>query len=267
MITAEFTPEEITAACSRDVLGTQLFTGWRLNTLYPAQIGKTLPARAVCPDGAFWIQRTDGAITAAIGCIQHAVILTANPHADFEELRTFLQSFGGHRLECMAEIASRLGFAANQIMYIQRRATDGKKQRLTAEYKHVVLVPEAYDFKPVYDLWLAAGFGEYMSGYPDWLAAIVRKQKSGLGEIYALLDGKTLLATAAVFGRTEDAAYLGGVAVRSDLRGRGLGAAVVDYAIHNADTNCAELLCAEHNREFYRKCGFEGAGTVSFAEI
>ncbi|MDR3344832.1 MAG: GNAT family N-acetyltransferase [Oscillospiraceae bacterium] len=300
MITTEFTQDEFAAACGHDILGTQLFTGWRLSRLYPAQIGTSSPENAVYTGGVFWVQRgerpqEDGncnssaddaglsgktvrrEVTAALGFTQMSVTLTADEHADFDELRAFLHSIGCNHLECGARTAAGLDVDVVKTMYIQHRAADDT-QAHTLSAGRVLAELSAlnahFTMRQAYDLWQAAGFGEYMSDYPDWLAIMSRKQKHALGEIYGLLEGETLLAAAAVFGRTERAAYLGGVAVREELRGQGLGAAVADYAARHTGSSefgnafaAAELLCEEHNRGFYRKCGFAEAGRVVFAAI
>ena len=89
MLTTEFTREEIERVCSRDIIGTQLYTGYLCGT------------EAV--DGAFWLQRAgDGKITAAIGVTVISVKFTAENYADFDELCAFLQSFE-HRQSLLFE--------------------------------------------------------------------------------------------------------------------------------------------------------------------
>ncbi|MDR0884517.1 MAG: GNAT family N-acetyltransferase [Oscillospiraceae bacterium] len=238
-MTADFTPAQFAAACDADVLGAQIYAGWCIHTPSPL-------------DTPFWLQQSGGQCTAALGFIDSRVTISATPAVDKPELRAFLAQFAVQEIHCTVALAAQLALTVREHQYIQQIVPPPASQSAPS------LTDE--QLRDVYALLRTAGFRDLPMEYGAWLSTLGRRQRLGVGDVFALYQGTELLATAQVCARTASRAFLGSVAVREAARGQGLGIAVVREALGHANRPVAELLCAAHNRGFYSKCGFHEVG-------
>jgi GNAT superfamily N-acetyltransferase len=254
VITTLFTDEEFAEACSHDVIGSSLYGSWntRLLLLSPREL-----------EGMFFVQRSDGKISAAISLDSDTTRLCVADGAGLDELRAFLNTAVRGRIECLEEAAAGLALNTLGVRYIQQISLLCGDKSAARETPAVRL--EKDELESAYELLKSAGFGAALGDFKGWQDEALAAMYKGTGELYGIFEGGELLATAAVRSRTARAAFLGNVAVREDRRGTGLGRQMLLGALTNAGTPLAELLCEEHNRGFYKKCGFAETGRVVLA--
>ena len=90
-----------------------------------------------------------------------------------------------------------------------------------------------------------------------------RRMNAGAARWSVIYDGETLAACACALFVVDSAVFLGCVAAREDMRGRGLGSeAVLTLADRYAsEGRRAELFCKDGSIvEFYKKSGFAPVG-------
>lgn len=109
---------------------------------------------------------------------------------------------------------------------------------------------------------LALGeYNEQLEAHPDAIELPIEQIKDG-AVIAAELGDR--LAGFAVVIIAEDHAELDGLFVEPDLWRQGIGAALVDVAVHEARRQGLAMMVVANPsaREFYEKCGFTVEGTA-----
>lgn len=209
------------------------------------------------PGVRFWIQENGGnAVTAAVCRAYDSVVLSAAPEADFEELLQFLRMIGFSTLSCEESVCKRLGLLPTRSGNIVRF------ERLLRPLRGEAAMPRYPDLREVYSLLTASGF-DRLGKRNEWIADVSRRMNAGTARWSVIYGGETLAACACALFVVDSAVFLGCVAAREDMRGRGLGSeAVLTLADRYAsEGRRAELFCKDGSIvEFYKKSGFAPVG-------
>lgn len=209
------------------------------------------------PGVRFWIQENGGnAVTAAVCRAYDSVVLSAAPEADFEELLQFLRMIGFSTLSCEESVCKRLGLSPTRSGNIVRF------ERLLRPLRGEATMPRYPDLREVYSLLTASGF-DRLGERNEWIADVSRRMNAGAARWSVIYGGEKLAACACALFVADSAVFLGCVAAREDMRGRGLGSeAVLTLADRYAsEGRRAELFCRDGSIvEFYKKSGFAPVG-------
>ncbi|MEG1932232.1 MAG: GNAT family N-acetyltransferase [Pygmaiobacter sp.] len=106
------------------------------------------------------------------------------------------------------------------------------------------------------DLWKLSRSGLLGVDADAWYADACARRNRGLAEIWTVCDGEDIIATAGVYARRRDAAYISAVATRADHRGRGLASGLVQGLADAYGDGTVTLRCTEELRPFYERLGF-----------
>lgn len=118
-------------------------------------------------------------------------------------------------------------------------------------------MPRYPDLRDVYSLLVSSGF-DRLGGRDEWIADVSRRMNRDTAQWSVIYSGKTLAACACALFVADSAAFLGCVAAREDMRGRGLGGeAVLTLAErYSSEGRRVELFCKDGSIvEFYKKIG------------
>lgn len=115
-------------------------------------------------------------------------------------------------------------------------------------------MPRYPDLREVYSLLTASGF-DRLGERNEWIADVSRRMNAGAARWSVIYGGEKLAACACALFVVDSAVFLGCVAAREDMRGRGLGSeAVLTLADRYAsEGRRAELFCKDGSIvEFYK---------------
>lgn len=88
-----------------------------------------------------------------------------------------------------------------------------------------------------------------------------RDETDAVAKHLVLYDGENAIATCRISEMEENGVYLiGRIAVVKELRGKGIGKLIIDYAeayLKNTDCKEARIRSRYQVKEFYIKCGYE----------
>ncbi len=235
---------ELLDFCRRDAFGTKI-------------VGYLKAYSADSAAVRFWIQQNDGAaITAAVCRAYDSVVLCAAPDADFEELWQFLKMIGFSTLSCEESVCRRLGLSPTRSGNIVRF------EQLLRPLRGEALTPRYPDLREVYSLLVSSGF-DRLGGRDEWIADVARRMNRDTARWSVIYSGETLAACACALFVADFAVFLGCVAAREDMRGRGFGGeAVLTLAErYSSEGRRVELFCKDGSIvEFYKKSGFAPVG-------
>ena len=190
----------------------------------------------------FW---TDGG---AAYCLLDGGLSIAGVPADIEEGREFLDMLGPASVFCERELAGELGLAVStEGAVMAKDLSDGRPE-----------VFPAPGLREVHALLTAAGMPlEFEPFYLDMSHRVRHGAALALGEY---ISGE-LVGCAVVSAVAGDEAVLSALAVREDMRGRGLGKRLVGDAGRALPGHRLYLFRESgRNREFYEKLGFREIG-------
>ena len=209
------------------------------------------------PGVRFWIQENGGnAVTAAVCRAYDSVVLSAAPEADFEELLQLLRMIGFSTLSCEESVCQKLGLSPTRSGNIVRF------EALLNPLRGAAQMSRYPDLRDVYSLLVSSGF-DRLGGHDEWIADVSRRMNRDTAQWSVIYSGETLAACACALFVADSAAFLGCVAAREDMRGRGLGGeAVLTLAErYSSDGRRVELFCKDGSIvEFYKKSGFVPVG-------
>lgn len=230
--------------CRRDAFGTKIAGYFKTYSADSASV-------------RFWIQQNDGnIITAAVCRAYDSVVLSAATDADFEELLQFLRMIGFLTLSCEESVCRNLGLSPTRSGNIVRF------ERLLRPLRGEAQMPRYPDLRDVYSLLTSSGF-DRLGGRDEWIADVSRRMNRESAQWSVIYSGEMLVACACALFVADSAAFLGCVAAREDMRGRGLGGeAVLTLADrYSSDGRRVELFCKDGSIvDFYKKSGFVPVG-------
>lgn len=163
---------------------------------------------------------------------------------------------GFSTLSCEESVCKRLGLSPTRSGNIVRF------ERLLRPLRGEAAMPRYPDLREVYSLLAASGF-DRLGERNEWIADVSRRMNAGTARWSVIYDGEKLAACACALFVADSAVFLGCVAAREDMRGRGLGSeAVLTLADRYAsEGRRAELFCKDGSIvEFYKKSGFAPVG-------
>lgn len=236
--------KELFDFCRRDAFGTKI-------------VGYLKTYSADSAAVRFWVQRNDeDIITAAVCRAYDSVVMSAEPDADFEELWQFLKIIGFSTLSCEESVCQKLGLSPTRSGNIVRF------EHLLKPLRGEAQMPRYPDLRDVYSLLVSSGF-DRLGGRDEWIADVSRRMNRNTAQWSVIYSGKTLAACACALFVADSAAFLGCVAARENMRGRGFGGeAVLTLAErYSSDGRRVELFCKDGSIvEFYKKSGFAPVG-------
>lgn len=198
---------------------------------------------------SFWVQQNDeNIITAAVCRVYDSVVLSTESNADFEELWQFLKIIGFSTLSCEESVCQKLGLSPTRSGNIVRF------EHLLRPLRGEAQMPRYPDLRDVYSLLVSSGF-DRLGGRDEWIADVSRRMNRDTAQWSVIYSGKTLAACACALFVVDSAAFLGCVAAREDMRGRGLGGeAVLTLAErYSSEGRRVELFCKDGSIvEFYK---------------
>lgn len=211
-------------------------------------------------ENLFWQQTAAEKVTALLCRIGGTVTLAAEKTADFEELASFLQAVGYSALICEKEACDKMKIvpdSTGSMLELVAAAEQGKALSVTQQP----------DLKGVFELLKNSGF-ENLGSWENWLADISMRVKLGSARVHAIIENGRVVSTVSELFIAENAVFLGAVATDKQLRGRGLGSALVckTAAEITGLGKRAQLFCANGNIiRFYEQIGFKRVG--SWAQV
>lgn len=206
---------------------------------------------ADCDFALFWVQETDGILSAAISRIDGNMTLCTNGNADFEELLHFVNAVGFHSLTCSYDDMKKLGFEPSDTSFTVK-FTGGKNV-------NKIKAVNDYDKRKIYDLLCSCGFE--LGDYGAFLSDVCLRLNKGTASMIAAEENGDLHACAFSLFEGEKSVLLGAVATAPKARGRGFASAIVSEIANNKSDKEVFLFCRNDGLElFYGKIGFETVG-------
>ncbi len=203
-------------------------------------------------------QTVDGIVTAVFGGMDGSYSLVCLGNADYEELYECF-SFFGYSLFCDGDTADRLKPKAVEKcdlyeLELKPSTTDfpycNAHEPINEVYEILQMGTDGDISLPLFDLW-----------YTDFCARFNHKAAE-----YAVMWN-----SAAVCGfMTEKVSLVTGIAVKPDIRRKGLGSAALGVLIHNIWGKCPDskiFAATKTAGGFYEKCKFIKVGTVANCEF
>ena len=204
-----------------------------------------------------WVQRNDDdIITATVYSSNGSVVLSAELNADYEERCQFLKVIGFSALSCEESGCVKVGLSPTRSGNIVRF------EHLLKPLRGEAQMPRYPDLRDVYSLLVSSGF-DRLGGRDEWIADVSRRMNRNTAQWSVIYSGKTLAACACALFVADSAVFLGCVAAREDMRGRGFGGeAVLTLAErYSSEGRRVELFCKDGSIvEFYKKSGFAPVG-------
>ncbi len=201
---------------------------------------------AQCKFAEFWTQAENAAVCRVDG----VMTLCCNSAADYEELKTFIETVGCKTLVCSYEVCANLGYAPSLCSHIVEYIGDACTNPFCG----------TPDLKQMYALLLQCGFG--MGDYGSFLADFAARLNKGTAKTAAIIsDSLDACASALFIG--EKSVLLGAVATNPAQRGKGLASKLVSALAGEmkAQDKRVFLFCREYSLlEFYKKIGFVACG-------
>ncbi|MFR8531084.1 MAG: GNAT family N-acetyltransferase, partial [Anaeromassilibacillus sp.] len=201
------------------------------------------------PFARFWVQGRE----AALCLLDDVMILDARAGADFDELAAFLPAAGARTVLCSAEAAQALPFprrATGEIMALRERAAPVEEAEILWDPSPRLLYP----------LLCASQTASFLPPpFEPFYLDLSHRTRHGAARSAAIRAGDSLAACAICSAKTEESAVLSAVAVRPDVRRRGLGARVVLALAASLPVDTIYIFRASgENEAFYRTLGFTG---------
>ncbi len=200
----------------------------------------------------FWVQETEGEVSAILSRFDGVVTVTATENADFEELCVFLPAVT-NKVFCDIKTAEKCNLKITEKVF---------EMTFSGGVAFPAL-PVSTDCKKTYEL-LASGTDGDIT-LPDFES------------FYADLSHRTKHNTAiSVLGEagvalcpflTVDAALIGGVATKKESRNKGCGKEALLSLIGHLGQRKVFVTARGDNVKFYEKCGFSVTDNLSYAEI
>lgn len=205
----------------------------------------------------FWLQNDDTLLCR----VDDSMVLCAGENADWEELAGFLPLSGAHVLLCREETAEKLGLPVLASGWVMLRESAGAPNAPFCEVEENPSLRELHALltECETDTFHAPEFEAF---YLD----VSHRTRHGEALSVGLRKGGQLVAAAFCTAKSSALAILSGVAVLPQLRGQGLGAAVVRalQARLCQPRQCVYRAQGEH-KTFYEALGFRDA--FQFAEL
>lgn len=188
------------------------------------------------------------------------LLIYADENADFDELLFFVQTQGNCVITASEELSGifqkQRGYTAEKLYKMSRRA-DCNHSYVTAELSE--------DYSAVGEV-IKDSFGLYGEAYDSWYADICHRVRHGVSKIAVIKKEGKIVAACVIMYQNGGESFLSDICVKSGYRRQGLGRGILCAAENLCDADRLSLVCGEENIGFYRRCGFEIAGTLYRAE-
>lgn len=199
-----------------------------------------------------WLCFSQNEVTAALSVLNGNAVLFSSKKADFEELGSFLRSFGFNTLLTDAFSAEAMGLSAflkKQALFFGAECPKAEKLG-TAQYSSI------------YSLLCECFPNEYVNekeSLLEWLSDITFRSRRSLARVRSVFEGGKLCANVLTVAETEKTAVIGGVCCKTEKRGRGFGKrAVLSIVSELLDEKKDVFVLANDDvaEGFYKKLGF-----------
>ncbi|WP_195282673.1 GNAT family N-acetyltransferase [Harryflintia acetispora] len=216
-------------------------------------------SRRVGKDLRFWVCYEGEEPCAALLSIYDEVLLCDGGLVKTDELEEFLRFLGCEVLCGRGPLLRRLAPGAGLRVDELAPAMVYRGGALTAD--EPAFLPVEENFSGLYRM-IGENYDHFFDcgGYEGWLADYRFKRLDGVCQIYAYCENGAPVATGALTCASGRCADLGGIVVRRDHRGRGLGQRMVRFLIARAREHrrLPVLCCAgEELLGYYRGLSFE----------
>lgn len=200
----------------------------------------------------FWVQETDGDITAAISRFEDRFSLYMTDGADLEEIASFLRFQGAGAVMSDARFPLRSDFDP---------IISGQVLRCIGGYYNSELELYAPEIKPLYMLLKSCESEHFrVPPYMNFLSDVTHRRNLGKCALLGVDVDGVLASAVMTVSETENAAILGAVATLSDQRRRGYSRELVRTLASRITRQGREVYvfsATEANTRFYQHSGFE----------
>ncbi len=231
--------------CERDVFGTRI-------SAYYKTYGTAFPF------ALFYLQETDGQITAALCRIDGDMTLCCNDNSDFEEINEFISAIGYSSLLCDTGVCAKL----KKMPIRSGLIVEFNDDRKIYNENYTDCIANSFDLSDIYDILNCSGF-EGLADKSSWLSDVYIRLNHGTAYIAHTIENGKTVACAMVLFETEKAALIGAVATLPEYRGKGYASTLVDSLAKgmNKKGKRVELLCVNNSIiNFYNKLSFYKTG-------
>lgn len=201
---------------------------------------------------AFWVQETDGKITAAISRFEDKFSLWLTDVSDLEEITAFIRFQGAG--SCLYNAVYPLDFPSDL------PTVGGQIMEYVAEDYNSVLEIYEPDFKSLYGLLKACESPIFIvPEYLLFLSDVTHRKNRGKLHLAATDINGALASSVMTVSETEHAVILGAVATHPVYRRRGLSRELVRTVatqLRGEGRRVFVLSACEQNTEFYQHSGF-----------
>ena len=214
----------------------------------PEQIRILATHKAYCGmQGYNLYEQTNGQQSAVISLLDDTAVIYGDP-CDVEELKSFLRMMSSN-VFCNAQTAQLLKIAVHKRVNIMKRQG-------TQEVCGLCELPP-FSTKQIHAALKQGEDGDIKAGdYEPFAADFSLRWRRGVA-YGVLLEDK---ACAVSFNVLEDDAFINGVAVKSTLRGTGLGKQAVLQLCQNLGRRNVYVGCTDRVIGFYKSMGFSKVG-------
>lgn len=194
-----------------------------------------------------WCQTVDNSPTAIICRFEQSVILVADPTADFNEIKEFLEVIGFKNLQAEPFILEKSGFEYTEYELIFKTAKKGG------------LLPEMPNIRAVYEILYGEenphiARADFEGFYVD-LCHRIRHNTAA-----AVLNEKAVCVASHI---TDTAAVISGVATKKESRKAGLGSIALNELSDSLNGRKVFAAAESSVLPFYIKNGFEKCGKTA----
>ena len=188
------------------------------------------------------------------------LLIYADKDADCDELSLFVQAQGNCAITVNEEsrriFEESRGYAAQKLYRMSRRC-DGGKSDCSAEF--------TVEYSAVGEV-IKDSFGLCGGAYDGWYADICHRVRHGISRISVIKKSSRIAAVCVIMYQSGGEGFLSDICVNSEYRGQGLGREILGAVENLCGADRLSLVCKEENIGFYRRCGFEIAGTLYKSE-
>lgn len=196
------------------------------------------PSENLC---RFWLQLTDGCVTAALCNLCGEVVLSAADEADFEEINEFVEIIGYTSILCRESAAASLNLP------IAEKGGVFCKDAQEACFADYCVPQTTADYREIFDL---LGMGGDFDG---WFADVARRINKGTAQMHFIRRNGKIVSTASLLHIFADKAILGAVATDNAYRHCGLASSLVN----SFGNKKIYLRCLPQLSSFYERFGYK----------
>jgi GNAT superfamily N-acetyltransferase len=111
-------------------------------------------------------------------------------------------------------------------------------------------------------LWISVGWATKKDNYPAPTVKAAINNTSCV--VTARNEDRDLIGIARLYGDGIYTMYIGELIIHPDYQGKGVGRKILDKVKEKYKHTEIALFTGDHNRKFYRKCGFKDEGYLVF---